>query len=74
MELSVVNPTGVYGPVLDADTSHSVQSVIQMLSGQIKACPKLTFGYVDVRDVADLHIKAMLSPAAKGERFIAVSG
>jgi dihydroflavonol-4-reductase len=74
MELSVVNPTGVYGPVLDADTSHSVQPVIQMMNGLMKACPKLTFGYVDVRDVADLHIKAMLSPEAKGERFIAVSG
>jgi dihydroflavonol-4-reductase len=74
MELSVVNPTGVYGPVLDADTSHSVQPVIQMMNGLMKACPKLTFGYVDVRDVADLHIKAMLLPEAKGERFIAVSG
>jgi dihydroflavonol-4-reductase len=37
-------------------------------------CPKLSFGFVDVRDVADLHLRAMTNPAAKGERFVAVSG
>lgn len=37
-------------------------------------CPKLHFGVVDVRDVADLHLRAMTSPAAKGERFLAVAG
>lgn len=37
-------------------------------------CPRLYFGVVDVRDVADLHVRAMTNPAAKGERFIAVSG
>ncbi|WP_185248301.1 aldehyde reductase [Chryseobacterium bernardetii] len=74
MELSVINPMGVYGPILAADTSHSIQPILQMLNGDMKACPKLTFGYVDVRDVADLHIKAMLSPLASGQRFIAVAG
>jgi dihydroflavonol-4-reductase len=37
-------------------------------------CPRLYFGVVDVRDVAGLHLRAMMDPAAKGERFIAVSG
>src|SRR6185437_11058735 len=37
-------------------------------------CPKLSFGVVDVRDVADLHLRAMSDPAAKGERFLAVAG
>jgi nucleoside-diphosphate-sugar epimerase len=37
-------------------------------------CPKLSFGVVDVRDVADLHLRAMTQPAAKGERFLAVAG
>ena len=37
-------------------------------------CPRLFFGVVDVRDVADLHLRAMTHPAAKGERFIATSG
>ncbi len=74
LELAVINPTGVYGPVLSADYSHSIQPVYQMLTGAMKACPKLTFGYVDVRDVADLHLRAMTSPKANGQRFIAVAG
>ncbi len=74
MELSVVNPTGVLGPVLSHDFSHSIQTIKQMLNGEMSACPKLTFGYVDVRDVADLHFKAMTLPQANGQRFIAVAG
>ncbi|QDK81110.1 aldehyde reductase [Spirosoma sp. KCTC 42546] len=74
MELAVVNPTGVLGPVLSSDFSHSIHTIKQMLNGEIKACPKLISGYVDVRDVADLHLKAMTLPQANGQRFIAVAG
>jgi dihydroflavonol-4-reductase len=44
-----------------------------MMDGAVPGCPRLTFGAVDVRDVADLHLRAMTSPAAKGERFLAVA-
>jgi len=74
MELSVVNPTGVLGPILSDDYSHSIQTIKQMLNGDMRGCPKLIFGYVDVRDVADLHFKAMTMPEANGQRFIAVAG
>src|ERR1700680_3187421 len=37
-------------------------------------CPRLYFGVVDVRDIADLHLRAMTNPAAKGERFLGVAG
>lgn len=37
-------------------------------------CPKINSGFVDVRDVADLHLRAMTNPAAGGERFLAISG
>ncbi|SEI50799.1 dihydroflavonol-4-reductase [Dyadobacter sp. SG02] len=74
MELSVVNPTGVLGPVLADDYSHSIQTIKQMLNGEVSGCPKMSFGYVDVRDVADLHFKAMTMPQANGQRFIAVAG
>jgi nucleoside-diphosphate-sugar epimerase len=47
--------------------------VKRLMSGA-PGCPQLYFGVVDVRDVADLHLRAMTDPAAKGERFIAVSG
>ena len=44
------------------------------MDGAIPGCPRLYFGVVDVRDVADLHLRAMTDPAAKGERFLAVAG
>jgi dihydroflavonol-4-reductase len=74
LELSTVNPVGVMGPVLGTDYSHSNQSIRQMLEGEIKACPKISSCYVDVRDVADLHILAMTHPKANGERFLATTG
>ena len=45
-----------------------------MMDGAIPGVPRLYFGAVDVRDVADLHLRAMTHPAAKGERFLAVAG
>jgi nucleoside-diphosphate-sugar epimerase len=74
LELSVVNPVGVFGPVLGADYSTSILIVRRLMDGSVPGCPKLYFGIVDVRDVADLHIRAMTHPSAKGERFLAVSG
>lgn len=74
LELSVVNPVGVFGPVLAADYSTSILVVQRMMDGAVPGCPRIYFGVVDVRDVADLHIRAMTHPAAKGERFLAVAG
>src|ERR1700733_11392206 len=74
LELSVVNPVGVFGPVLGADYSASILIVQRLMDGAMPGVPKLYFGAVDVRDVADMHIRAMTIPAAKGERFLAVAG
>lgn len=74
LELSVINPVGVFGPVLGPDFSTSVLIVQRLLDGAMPGVPRLYFGAVDVRDVADLHIRAMTHPAAKGERFLAVAG
>jgi dihydroflavonol-4-reductase len=74
LELSVVNPVGVFGPVLGPDYSTSILLVQRLMDGAIPGCPKLHFGVVDVRDVADLHLRAMTNPAAKGQRFLAVAG
>jgi nucleoside-diphosphate-sugar epimerase len=74
LELSVVNPVGVFGPVLGPDYSTSILIVQRMMDGAVPGCPRISFGVVDVRDVADLHIRAMTQPAAKGERFLAVAG
>jgi nucleoside-diphosphate-sugar epimerase len=74
MELSVVNPVGVFGPVLGPDYATSIVIVQRLMDGGVPACPRLSFGVVDVRDVVDLHLRAMTDPAAKGERFLAVAG
>ena len=74
LELSVVNPVGVFGPALGADYSTSIAIVERMMNGAVPGLPRIAFGIVDVRDVADLHLRAMVEPAAKGERFLAVAG
>ncbi|HET6148797.1 MAG TPA: aldehyde reductase [Polyangia bacterium] len=74
LELSVVNPVMVFGPVLARDYSTSIIVVQRLLDGAAPGCPKLYFGAVDVRDVVDLHLRAMTEPAANGERFLAVAG
>jgi nucleoside-diphosphate-sugar epimerase len=74
LQLSVVNPVGVFGPVLGPDYSTSILLVQRLMDGALPGVPKIYFGVVDVRDVADLHIRAMTDPAAKGERFLAVAG
>jgi dihydroflavonol-4-reductase len=69
--LAVVNPGAIIGPVLSDDRSFSLQVIERLLNG-MPAMPRLGFVLVDVRDVADLHIRAMTAPAAGGERFLAV--
>ena len=74
LELSVVNPVGVFGPVLGPDYSTSILIVQRLMDGAMPGCPHLLFGIVDVRDVADLHLRAMTDPAARGQRFLSVAG
>jgi dihydroflavonol-4-reductase len=74
LELAVVNPTAVFGPALGPDFSGSIGIIKALLDGAMPAVPRIHFGIVDVRDVADLHLRAMIAPEAKGERFLAVAG
>lgn len=74
LQLATVNPVGVIGPVLGPDLSTSIEIVQRLITGKVPGIPRLSFGLVDVRDVADLHLRAMTAPAAAGERFLAVSG
>ena len=69
--LATVNPALVLAPVLSNDYSESVQVVERLLTGRIPGLPRLGFNFVDARDVADLHIRAMTAPEAAGQRFIA---
>jgi nucleoside-diphosphate-sugar epimerase len=68
--LAVVNPSAILGPTLSDDLSYSLQ-VIQRLLGGMPGVPRIGFSFVDARDVADMHIRAMKDPNAGGERFLA---
>ena len=68
--LATINPGAIIGPALSGDHSYSLQVIERLLHG-MPAAPRLGFTFVDVRDVADLHIRAMTQDAAGGERFIA---
>lgn len=72
-ELVVVNPTFILGPLLTAGLRSSAQLVKVMLDGTMPVAPRHRFGVVDVRDVADLHVRAMAAPEAAGRRFLAVA-
>ena len=71
IEYCSVNPSVVLGPVWSRDYSPSVTVVKRLLDGSLRACPDIGFGIVDVRDVADLHVRALKAPGMAGERFLA---
>ena len=74
LELAVVNPVAVLGPLLGPDIGPSLQLPLRLLRGELKGCPRFAFPFVDVRDVAELHLLAMTRPEARGQRFLASSG
>ncbi len=74
LELTVINPVGIFGPVIGGIVPASYEGVVKaIIDGTVTESPQFTFGVVDVRDVADIHIKAMLLSEAKGQRFLAAS-
>lgn len=73
LALSVINPVGIFGPVLGDDFSSSIQIIRRMMSGEMPLVPDVYTNVVDVRDAADLHILAMTGPGASGQRFIALA-
>lgn len=72
--LTTILPVAVLGPVFSAENLGSVQLISRLLDGSMPGIPRLGFCVVDVRDVVDLHIRAMTAPEAAGERFIAAGG
>lgn len=71
LEFATINPVGIWGPSLDEHVSKSFHLLQNLLNGSMKMIPQIPLNVVDVRDVADLHIRAMITPAAAGQRFIA---
>jgi dihydroflavonol-4-reductase len=71
IELTTTLPAQIQGPVLGSDLSPSVMIIAMMLRGKMPAVPRIGFGIVDIRDLIDLHIRAMTAHQAAGERFLA---
>jgi nucleoside-diphosphate-sugar epimerase len=72
-ELVVLNPTFILGPTLTTQVRSSLQLVKGMLDGTIPVVRRQRFGVADVRDVAELHIRAMATPEAAGKRYLALA-
>jgi len=68
--LTTILPGAVFGPVLTTDNLGSVRIIDRLLAG-MPGTPRIGFEVVDVRDLADIHIRAMTAPEAAGERFLA---
>ena len=73
LEFTTINPVAILGPSLGRHVSGSFGLLQHLLDGSMKAVPNIPLNIVDVRDVADLHIRAMTHPQANGERFIATA-
>jgi len=74
LELTTILPGLVLGPALEQDFGSSLEVARQLMTGALPGAPDLAWPCIDVRDVAELHVLAMTSPAAAGERFIAANG
>jgi dihydroflavonol-4-reductase len=71
MTVATILPGAVFGPILSKDSIGSVDIIVRMLTGAMPGCPRIGLEIVDVRDLADIHIRAMLEPGAAGQRFLA---
>ena len=72
-ELVSVNPTFILGPTLTTQARSSLQLTKAMLDGMMPVVRRQRFGVADVRDVTDLHLRAMAAPEAAGKRFLALA-
>lgn len=70
MQFTTVLPGAVLGPILTADNVGTTSIIQQMLRGQLRGAPRIGLEVVDVRDLVDLHIRAMMAPGAAGQRFL----
>jgi len=74
MELTVINPGGVFGPSLGAKLEgQNLEMIARMIAGKLPMIPDVGMGMIDVRDVALLHVRALTATGAAGKRFIAAS-
>ena len=71
MELVSINPSNIFGPVLDNHNHTSTEWFRTLLRREVPGIPRAQLNIVDVRDLVELIIKAMTTSQAAGKRFIA---
>ena len=74
LQLVALNPVRIFGPVLGPDYSASTALITRMLGGGLPVAPPGHINTVDVRDVAEAHVTAMLSEVAPGQRYLLAAG
>ena len=73
LELVVINPGYVLGPLPDTHQRTSGELIKQLMGGTLPGLARVQFSGVDVRDVAAAHIAAMTTPEAAGQRFLCIN-
>lgn len=71
--LTVINPGFVLGPALDATIGTSLGAIQLILRGKYPALPPTAYPVVDVRDLAELHVRAATAEGAGGRRLLAAA-
>lgn len=69
-EIVTICPAAVIGPVMGRDIPSSVQIISKLIDGSLPGLPRIGFSLVDVRDLADLHVRALTAPNAANQRYI----
>ena len=74
LEVTVINPGPIYGPTITGNVSGASLSFFkQIIEGKVPMVPDCSYPMSDVRDVALLHVKALLNTESNGQRFIATT-
>ena len=74
MALTTINPTMVLGPPLDIHFGGSVELVQRLLQAKDPMLPHFRLGCVDVRDIAEMHVRALSNPKSERQRILGVAG
>jgi dihydroflavonol-4-reductase len=74
MALTTINPGFVVGPPLDGHYGSSISVVARLLRGRDPMLPMISFTCVDVRDVAEAHLRALERPETAGRRIPCTAG
>ncbi len=69
LELTTIHPGLVLGPILDSDPGVTNEVLLKLVRRQSPGLPNLNLALADVRDIAELHYRAMVTPEAKGQRI-----